>query len=356
MTARLLRRYLADRIGLIALTLLNTGAILTLAGLLISYRQAIAVADLLYGGLLSLSLLLIYLTVDFLRWYPFARQAGLLLARSVDLAALANLPGGGNLDQATARELITKLYSLAVAEVERHQGRHAQQLAFMNLWVHQMKTPVAAISVIAQQTADQAPEPLRAAMADIDEETAKLADGLELVLNMARLSDFAVDYQVRPVDLLESVRAVINGRKKQFIRLGVFPEVAAPEGTEWTVLTDEKWNRFIIDQIVANALKYGAQSGKPDQRLRVTPARDGRRVILSIADQGPGIPPEDLPRVWEPFFTGANGRRFAQATGIGLYLVKQVADRLGHGVAIASVEGQGTVVTLTYQVREPGLQ
>lgn len=348
MTARLLRRFLRDRLGLAGLLAVNTGVLLALGGLVLAYagRDAADIRmDLAYGALLSATLLLLYLGVDLLRWWAFARQAEELLTRPVNLSALANLPAGGTPEQALTRALVTKLHGLAVTEVERHQAVFDRHRAFMNLWVHQMKTPVAAISLIAQQTRD--PEDVVAAMANVDEEAAKLADGLELVLNMARLSDFAVDYQIRRTDLLAAVRKVINGRKQQFIRLGVFPEVIAEAG-EWSVLTDDKWNGFIIDQIVANALKYGAQSGKPDQRVTLTLLRLGDRVTLTVADRGPGIPPQDLPRIYEPFFTGENGRRFAQATGIGLYLVKQVTDRLGHAIAVASTEGVGTAVTVTY--------
>lgn len=71
-------------------------------------------------------------------------------------------------------------------------------------------------------------------------------------------------------------------------------------------------------------------------------------MVLTIADQGPGIPPEDLPRVFEPFFTGENGRRFGGATGIGLYLVRRIVDELEHEIAMESAPGAGTTVRLTY--------
>ncbi|HWI64278.1 MAG TPA: ATP-binding protein, partial [Symbiobacteriaceae bacterium] len=166
--------------------------------------------------------------------------------------------------------------------------------------------------------------------------------------SVARLQEFALDFKVEPVDLAEAVRRVINQRRKQFIRLTLYPEIDAPDG-DWHVLTDAKWNGFVIDQIVSNALKYGSQGGAPGQRLRFSLRRTEAGVTLTIADQGPGIPPEDLPRIFDPFFTGVNGRRFADATGIGLFVVREVTSRLGHRVAVASAPGQGTAVTLTYE-------
>lgn len=110
---------------------------------------------------------------------------------------------------------------------------------------------------------------------------------------------------IRRGDLLESIRRVINNRKKQFIRLSIFPEIEAA-GDDWSVLTDEKWNGFVIDQLIANALKYASQTGPPIQWLTFRLERGNQAVALSISDQGPGIPAQDLPRVFEPFFTGEN--------------------------------------------------
>lgn len=350
MTGRLLWRFLRGRVAFIILFLMNTVAILTFVGLLLSYEPVSAgrlQADVGYAGLLSVTLLVIYLLIDLVRWWPVARQVQRLLEEQVEITAMISLPAGGTADQEAFSALFQKLYRLSAEERHRYMSAHQRHLAFINLWVHQMKTPVSAINLIAQQAADEDGETLRLAMASVEEETAKLTDGLELILNMARLQDFALDYKIERVDLLTAVRRVVNGRKKQFIRVGIFPEVIAPDA-DYPVLTDDKWNRFVIDQVVANALKYGAQFGQPGQRIRLELRRAPGAIVLAISDQGPGIPPQDLPRLFEPFFTGENGRRYADATGIGLYLVKGVMDSLGHQIAITSEEGQGTTVTLTY--------
>lgn len=335
----MLLRFLSDRAGTIAIVYINTAMVAGLAGL-VTHRT-----DLRYAFLLSTTVLVIYLAVEFARWLPFARQAERL--KEAGLTALANLPPGGTADQAQCRELLAHMYSQAMAERLRYGEAYQRQLHFINMWVHQMKTPVAAINLIAQRAGDRPPEELPGALESIEEETVKLTDGLELVLSMARLENFAVDFRIERVDLLEAVRGVINARRKQFIRAAIYPEIEAAEG-DWSVLTDAKWNAFAIDQVVSNALKYGAQGGAPGQKLHFRLRRAPDRVTLEIADQGPGIPSEDLPRVFEPFFTGANGRRYADATGIGLYLVDQVARELGHQVSVDSTVGAGTVVTFTY--------
>ncbi len=353
MTTRLLWRFLVDRSGLILAFLLNTALILTVILLVASYEESPVTRlsrEIGYTLVISFVLLLVYLAIDLARWWPFASQVESMLSEGAPLESLAHLPPAGNADQAMAARLATRMDSLWSTERLRLVQEYERQTTFANLWVHQMKTPVAAISVLAQESAQQALEELRPTIASIEEEAMEVADGLELVLNMARLREFAQDYLVRRVNLLETIREIINHRKKQFIRTGIFPEVDAVDADDWTVLSDQKWNRFLLEQIVANALKYASQTGAERQRLRFELRRSGTTVILRIVDQGPGIPPEDLPRIYEPFFTGENGRRFGGATGIGLYLVRQVVDRLGHRLVITSAAGSGTTAELTYEV------
>ena len=104
------------------------------------------------------------------------------------------------------------------------------------------------------------------------------------------------------------------------------------------MLTDEKWLAFVFEQLLSNALKYTPSGG----RIRVY----GDGDTLVIADTGIGIQPEDLPRVFENGFTGFNGREDKKSTGIGLYLCRQVLDRLNHNISIASRPGEGTLVRL----------
>lgn len=69
---------------------------------------------------------------------------------------------------------------------------------------------------------------------------------------------------------------------------------------------------------------------------------------MHIKDTGIGIKKEELDRVFEPFFTGSNGRREKKSTGIGLYMCKTVCEMLNNGISIKSQEGKGTIVSLTF--------
>ena len=116
---------------------------------------------------------------------------------------------------------------------------------------------------------------------------------------------------------------------------------------ESRVYTDDKWVRFILNQIISNAIKYRTE--QPSLHFSTQKTTD--RVILSIHDNGIGIPPSDLPRIFEKGFTGRNGRSGKNATGLGLYLCQRLCDKLGIGLAAYS-EGQGTTIALSFQMND----
>lgn len=112
------------------------------------------------------------------------------------------------------------------------------------------------------------------------------------------------------------------------------------------ISSDQKWLSFVVEQILFNALKYSKQGAGDHITIRIE--AEGHETRLSIADEGIGIPPQDLPRIFDAFFTGENGRSMTEATGMGLYLAKQVCIRLGHQLYAESKEGAGTVMTIVF--------
>ena len=103
------------------------------------------------------------------------------------------------------------------------------------------------------------------------------------------------------------------------------------------MLTDEKWLQLVVEQVLSNAVKYA-----PGGHVKVW----HRGTWLFIEDDGAGIAQEDLPRIFERGFTGCNGRMDKRATGIGLYLCRQICGRLGHTITVDSELGRGTRVTI----------
>lgn len=350
MSARLLRAFWAAYRGTILLCYAVTLLAFLLMLLLLSFDGSAARliwTNLGYGLALTTGAVAAYLVAAWLRWAPFARALLALDDESVTaegrLAFGGALPDPGTADQAIAARGLHALYALAAAERTAQGALHQQHLAYVTLWVHQMKTPVSVIHLLTQGGA-----PLdESATRSVEEEATKLSEGLEQALATARLTNMAADFRIEPVDLLAQVRAAISARKKHLIRLKIFPEVEADASQEWIVRTDPKWNRFVLDQLIGNAIKYGSQAGRTG-RLRCRLWREDAQVHLAIEDEGPGIPAGDLPRIFEPFFTGQNGRRYADATGMGLYLVRQVLAHTGHQIKVESKVGEGTTIRLTY--------
>ncbi|QKG83911.1 HAMP domain-containing histidine kinase [Kroppenstedtia pulmonis] len=344
MNKSLLLLFFRDRIPWIVAYYVQTSLILSVLLLSSSFNSQVASLIQDYAGyllLLSTLVLLVCLAWEWFQWAPFSRRLADLLNQG-EWDRIPELPAGETQEQKKVHEALVRLYRHSVTEREIYRRDYKRHLDFMNLWVHQMKTPVSAIDLLVQQARSEGCQLRR-----IENEAEKINEGLDLVLQMARLQNFSQDYHIQEVDLVQSLRNLINRRKKQFIRHRFYPNIIAAEDS-WLVLTDEKWNGFVIEQIISNALKYASQADKEGLRLTCRLEREGRTVKLTIEDQGPGISAEDMSRIFDPFFTGSNGRKFANATGIGLYLVKQVLERLEHDIQVQSVVGEGTAVTICY--------
>lgn len=226
-----------------------------------------------------------------------------------------------------------RLYQHELYALYASQKRHDQ---FMNQWVHQMKTPISVIELLLQ---DERPLDKK----NVQEEIDRLRRGLDMVLVNARLENFEEDMQVEQVALKAIVTATVNENKRLFITKRVFPEIHIDE--EIIVASDSKWLHFIIDQFVTNAVKYTFEANK---KIVISAIQKEEHVQLAICDEGIGIPASDLSRVTKAFFTGENGRKTGESTGMGLYLAKEICKKLGHELDITSEVGKGTIVTVTF--------
>ena len=200
--------------------------------------------------------------------------------------------------------------------------------SYYTLWVHQIKTPIAAMDLLLQAGPDRATE--------MEIELQKIAQYVDMVLQYLRLDSTAKDLVLQRCQLDAVVRQTVRKYAKLFILKKI--QLVFQE-TKWEVLSDEKWLCFLLEQLLSNALKYTPEGGKISIFLE-------GETNLVIADTGIGIAPEDLPRVFEKGFTGNNGRMDKKATGIGLYLCRRVTNLLGHTISIVSEPGVGTQVRL----------
>jgi two-component system, OmpR family, sensor histidine kinase YxdK len=234
------------------------------------------------------------------------------------------------------QQLLTSQYRLYQTDLHNYQHKLKDHIQFINQWVHQMKTPLSVIHLMVQDE----DEPRFTAIGD---ELDRLKKGLEIVLYTSRLDTFEHDFYVETLHLETVVRSLTSSQKRLFIRNRVFPSYRIEEGL--TVASDEKWLSFIITQIITNAVRYTIHNNR---KIYFSGYKRGQKTILEIQDEGVGIPKSDLLRVFNPYFTGENGRNFQESTGMGLYLVKQICDKLGHSIEIESTVNQGTTVRIIF--------
>lgn len=224
---------------------------------------------------------------------------------------------------------------LLQTEAEYKEQREEWQAARKDMndyyatWVHQIKAPIAVMRVLLQQ--EDTP-----VNREITGELFRVEQYVEMALCYVRLGEDASDLVIKEYPLDDMIRKSIRKYAGQLIRrkLGI-----VYEGTDIYVLTDEKWLMFIIEQLLSNAVKYTVSGN-------VTITVDSEKKQLSISDTGIGISPEDLPRIFEKGYTGYNGRLDKKSTGIGLYLCRTAADKLGHKLMAQSTVGEGSKFTI----------
>lgn len=204
---------------------------------------------------------------------------------------------------------------------------------YYSTWVHQIKTPIAALRMQLQLGDTDANRVLLTELFHIEQY-------VEMVLCYIRLDSESSDLSFSWCSLDGVIRGVIRSYAGEFISRKLS---LTYEKVERQVLTDEKWLAFVIGQILSNAVKYTREGG-------IT-VRMPEEDILEIHDTGIGIAPEDIPRIFEKGYTGFNGRADKKATGLGLYLSKRAMDMLQHGIRVESEPGRGTSVYLDLRRR-----
>lgn len=248
-------------------------------------------------------------------------------------------------EQKNVIDTIKKLENKSLKKLNQLELENENKYKVISQIIHNIKTPTSVIDLIVQNSKEEKVNTYEV-IEKINKENRLINDNLNQVLSYLRLDYFQNDYLIEETDLILQLRELINLKKTSFIYNQVFPQLLVEDET-LTVLTDKKWNKHLLDQIISNAIKYTAIK-KTEKSVCFRIEKDGDRVHLIIEDSGIGISEFDLKRVFEPFFTGENGRKVRNATGIGLHISKSIADRLNHQVKLSSKEGKGTKVVVSY--------
>lgn len=314
-------------------------------------NQQIDLGSMNYYLILATILLLTWLIVNYIRLKPYYQSLSKALHAEDPLHAMQMLQGERSKEQQVVKLLLLNQQSMYLDQLDKLKRKQEIQHHFILQWVHQMKTPVSVIDMLMQQAQDQVKQKVTLSLHEqsslytsIQEESARIESGLDMMLNSARVEKLELDLHVRAVALHEITRDIINRYKRICIQYSIFPRIIG----EATAQTDQKWFSFVMNQLVSNALKY-SKAKQGSKTLTIEFQQSEYKTTIKIIDQGIGIESKDIRRVFDPFFTGENGRSTGESTGMGLYLAKEVCQRLGHKLTVESSIGEGTTFTIIIQ-------
>lgn len=302
-----------------------------------------------YFIVLAIIFVLLWLMADYLRQRAYFKQLLEAIARSGELQASSIVRSVVTKEQQLVTQLLEEQHRSYLNELGKYRRQQEFHNHFVLQWVHHMKTPVSVIDLLAQEALQKPSlqEEEKQLVVSIHEESDRLTRGLEMMLYTARLDKFEIDLHSKKIPLHELIRTVINAHKRLCIRHSIFPRI---DGELW-VETDEKWMTFVLNQFVSNAIKYSKSKAGSKSIVFHLLSHEHGGGVLEVRDEGIGIASYDLPRIFDPFFTGENGRVEGESTGMGLYLVKQVCNRLGHVLGVSSEIGEGSTFTITFEPR-----
>ncbi|WP_251230180.1 sensor histidine kinase [Adlercreutzia aquisgranensis] len=237
-----------------------------------------------------------------------------------------------------AHEALRRAISLADREAAVYRDDLENHRQFVELWIHEVKTPLAAARLTASKVHGAESDMLR-------RELERIESAVERSLYYARATSPTIDYELKEVSLASLAKTAVRKNANLLMECGVAPTVDIDPAV--MVVADASWLTFILGQLISNSAKYGATTlAFTCQELDANTPRG--RTLLIMDDNGRGIPAKDMPRVFERAFVGENGRSQSAATGMGLYFVALLAHKLGVTVDLFSTEGQGTRATLTF--------
>lgn len=292
----------------------------------------VCLEDLAYLLILELFVLGVIMTVDLIRYKARVKQVEDLLKRPV-VEQSYNVEAKDILEERYV-DLIHAQEKSRV-DTENMSAKSSKDMEqYYNIWVHQIKTPISGMNVLLQSM-----EPTEE-VGELQNQLFSVEQYVDMALQYQKIKSTTNDFSFAEIPLNKVIRENI----RKYARLFIAKKLAVRyEETALRVLTDEKWISFVLGQIITNAVKYSDKGS-----ITISACEDERNTYLSVKDEGIGISPEDLPRVFERGYTGYNGRADKKSTGIGLFLCKSVTRMLGHKIQISSEPGKGTEVTIIF--------
>lgn len=255
------------------------------------------------------------------------------LAREPELRHSIMSDYGGLIDD-YYRTIFETLQTQTNDAVCKMTENYTDHIEYYSMWVHQIKTPISALGLMIQS--DDSIKDKNAYYAELF----RIEQYVDMVLQYLRMEKMENDSVLGTVNIHTVVKEAVKKFSSIFIYKHIGVNIDCPERQ---VLSDEKWLTFMVEQVLSNSLKYSTSG-----TISLVWKEDSYGGILSIKDEGIGISEEDVVRIFDRGYTGYNGRLHEKSTGIGLYMVKTVAKRLGIRVGVVSQQGQGTTIKFAF--------
>lgn len=293
---------------------------------IVFYLYKLPVEAVIYPSLLCVLFGTILIVLDFAkikRRYKILEKLGNMPSAMID-----ELPSVSNINDYGYQRIIRSLQK-EISQLESDSNnRFNDMVDYYTVWAHQIKTPIASMRLTLQNE----DTPLsRKLLSDLF----RIEQYVEMIMAFLRLDSTSSDYVFKEHNIDTIIRQAVKKYANEFIDRKI-SLVYNP--IDYTVVTDDKWLSFVIEQILSNALKY-TQKGSIKIYMN-------ENMMLCIEDTGIGIAPEDLPRIFEKGYTGYNGRSDKKASGLGLYLCKRICKNLDTGITVLSEIDKGTIVRI----------
>jgi len=275
--------------------------------------------------------------VDYGRRKKYFQEMQNILERAEQRYLLGELmPDSERLEDRLYRDMIRVSNKSVIEHIRGIEQEKREYQEFIERWVHEVKGPLTGISLICGNDSSDSTR-------RIERLNRKVETYVEMALYYARSDVVYKDYMLREEKLQDIVSEVLAGNKWELLEQGISVEAAC----EGDVYTDRKWIIFILNQLILNSVKYKRESGA---WIKICAEGYPQGVRMAVRDNGTGIREEELPRIFEKGFTGTNGRGNEHSTGMGLYLCRILAEKLGIAISACSKEGEGTEITICFPV------
>lgn len=292
--------------------------------------------------MIGMVIAVLIMTKYLMDWYRKKKYFEIITERVKDLKEpwlIAELlPVSYTIEDEIYQELLRKVGSSAIEEIHKIEDEQKEYEDYIEQWIHEVKTPITSIHLMLENRISENPGLKR----DLNVELSRLENDVELALYYARSEQIYRDYLIQKLNVRKVLLKVVNKNRTVIMNSSVAIDLDCDEALY--AYGDEKWLVFMLTQVLLSAIKYKAEA---DAKVVMRAKRDNKRIVLNIIDNGKGIKKEELPRIFDKGFTGSNGRDNEKSTGMGLYLVHKLCEKLEIDIEADSVYGEFTEISFS---------